>query len=219
VKLKGALTDREHEDTEHALSCYTLSAAKIRRHDGLVRTIAKFCHEGAIPTTIEPRPSAGVDRKRPDTAHNFTCKDVVTDVTVPHPCAKTYVKRGSWKEEGITAKWAHKKKANKYRALAVREGVTMMPLAIETYGWAHPEVHAFLKLVAKETVDAGLSDQSAGAFPTPKIMIGRHYAYLLQRLSVTLLKGNAEAVIDFARKAYKSARAKPAHWPHCRDGE
>jgi hypothetical protein len=211
--LRGALTDREHEDTEHALSCYTLNAAKTRRHDGLVGTISKFCHEGAIPTTIEPRPPSGVDRKRPDTAHNFTGKEVVTDVTVPHPSAKSYVRWGSWKEEGQTAKLAHQKKNDKYRALAVREGVTMMPLAIETYGWAHPGVHAFLKLVAKETVDAGLSDQSAGAFPTPKIMIGRHYAYLLKRLSVTLLKGNAEAVIDFARKANKSARPKHAHRP------
>jgi hypothetical protein len=96
----------------------------------------------------------------------------------------------------------------------MKEGANMMPLAIETYGWAHPEVHAFLKIVAKETVDAGLSDLSAGAFPTPKVMIGRHYAYLLQRLSVTLLRGNAQAVIDFARKANKSGGSAEVYNGH-----
>ena len=160
------------------------------------------------PLSPGPRLEWTVSALTPPTASQVRMSSVL------HPSGKSRVNAGAWKKAGHAADQAYRVKNNKYRPLALREGATMMPLAIETYGWAHPEVHAFLTIVAKETVDAGLSDQSAGAFPSPKVMIGRHYSYLLQRLSVTLLRGNAQAVIDFARKANKSSWSAAAHNGH-----
>ena len=85
----------------------------------------------------------------------------------------------------------------------MREKCAMIPLAIETYGTTHPNVYRFVKLIAKETVDKGLCHLRAGAFPTPKKLVGTLANDIMERLSAALQKGNAHALKDFVRKATK----------------
>ena len=204
--LTAAIADRFHDEAEHPIACYKFSAAWIRRHDAIVRVVSKACHEGAIPTTVEPRPLSLTDRKRPDTTHQFTGSDVRADVTVIHPAAKSYAAEAAH-APGHAANIAAHRKTLKHGPKTKQDGATFVPLAIETYGRLHPKVIDFFKLVAKETVDAGLCTEPAGAFPTPKIQAGRLLNKTLARVSAALLKGNAQILRQFARSARKSSKS------------
>ena len=208
---QDTLLDRSNLECEHPLACNVLSKAKIVRHNGILKVIFAACNEAGIPSHREPR-TLLEDEKRPDAFHRFTTKDALTDVVVPHPSAKAYVKGGSWRKKGMAAGRSANYKDNKYRLTAINECATFFPLAVETYGYMHVAMHKFLKMVASAAVEAGLSHEPAGAFPTAKIQAGRHYATLLTRVSVALLKGNAHCAFFFARMADKSINAAAVHY-------
>jgi len=127
-------------------------------------------------------------------------------VTVIHPAAKSYAAEAAH-VPGHAANIAAHRKTLKHGPQSKQDGATFVPLAIETYGRLHPKVIDFFRLVAKETVDAGLCTEPAGAFPTPKIQAGRLLNKTLARVSAALLKGNAQILRHFARSARKSTKS------------
>ena len=86
--------------------------------------------------------------------------DVIGDVKVSFPCAKSYLDKGSHSKEGYTASDAYIKKASKYKSndLDLLQGRNFIPISIESFGRFHPTVKPFISaLCAKAATISGVS--------------------------------------------------------------
>ena len=134
-----------------------------------------------VPARLEPSGLYRVDGKRPDgiTVVPWRCgKLLVWDATCPDTFAPSYISSAT-SEAGAVAALAEARKKSKYARLDHMHSFT--PVAIETSGVLGPDSMAFLKDLGHRLARVTGEDKST--------------AYLLQRLSVAVQRGNTASVL------------------------
>ena len=185
----------------HPLSCKK-SAGRFPRHAQLNDLIKRSLSTAGIPSVLEP---VGLDRgdgKRPDGLTTFpfksgkclawdaTCTDTYADSTVT----------GSALKPGTAARAAETRKVQRY--LSITPQYLFVPLAVETSGVIGPAAISFIKELGRMLTSA-TGDQ-------------RETAWLWQRISMAIIRGNAAAIRASAPQtsigpAVSHNRSGPAH--------
>ena len=168
----------------HPLSC-RYSAGRLPRHAALNDTVKRGLEAAGFPAHLEP---VGLDRgdgKRPDGITIFPFKvgkSLIWDAT----CSDTFATGSliaSAVAPGSAAKGAEERKKSKYASLTDR--YIFQPIAIETAGVFGPSTLTFLK---------SLGSRIATERGNP-----REAEYLIQRLSLAVIRGNAQAVLTSSK--------------------
>ena len=164
----------------HALTC-RLSAGRHPRHTALNDVVKRALQTAGIPSILEP---TGIDRgdgRRPDGMTVFPFaggKSLVWDAT----CVNTYAASNlpsATITAGAAAKDAEAHKTRKYASLTNR--FQFQPVAFETGGACGPSTKAFVRQLGAR-VAANTGDR-------------REQAWLWQRLSLAVIRGNAASVL------------------------
>ena len=168
----------------HTLSC-RYSAGRIPRHAALNDIIRRALLAAGIPAQLEP---AGLDRgdgKRPDgiTIFPYTRgRCLVWDATCVDTFGPSHLTRSAI-AAGSAASEAESRKTKKYADLAAR--FFFQPVAVETSCVLGPSTRDFLR-------DLGT-----------KVAIAhndvRERTWLLQRISLAVVRGNAHCVLSSSR--------------------
>jgi len=164
----------------HGLACKK-SKGRFSRHGEANDVIVRALRSAGIPSIKEPSGCSRADGKRPDgltlvpwtrgrpLVWDFTC----TDTYAPSYVATTSVQRGA------AAEGASEAKRRKYSFL---EGSYLFaPIAVETSGVWAKEALKFLQEVGRRIADVTGEKRST--------------SFLLQRLSLTIQRGNAASVL------------------------
>ena len=177
----------------HALSC-SKSAGRFPRHGELNDLVKRSLAASGIPSVLEPTGLDRGDGKRPDGLTTFpfkggkclawdaTCTDTFADSSL----AKSAIKPGS------AARAAEDRKVQRYASLSAQ--YLFVPLAVETSGVAGPSA---IRLV-----------QELGSRITSVTGERRETAWLWQKISIAIIRGNAVAIRG---SAYLSSTVSPAH--------
>ena len=164
----------------HGLSCKN-SEGRHYRHGAINDIVHRALTTARVPSRLEPSGLARTDGKRPDGVTMIpwkNCKPLVWDATCPDTLALSYRSQAT-SSAGAVADLAEGKKADKYSSLGV--GYSFAPIAIETFGAMGKNTLSFLKELGHR-VSRCTGEVKAKAF-------------LLQRLSVAVQRGNAASVL------------------------
>ena len=164
----------------HGLSCRQ-SEGRHHRHAAVNDIIHRALSTAKIPSRLEPSGLYRSDGKRPDGASVVPWKSgklLVWDATCPDTFAPSYNGLAS-SEAGLVAAQAEERKRSKYLHLSPVH--LFLPVAIETSGVVGPQSKMFLK-------ELGRRMEQATGEPLSR-------AYLFQRLSVAIQRGNAASVL------------------------
>ena len=167
------------QDGLHGLDCQK-SAGRYARHSELNTIIHRSLASIGRPSILEPNGMTRQDGRRPDGMTLFPWhggKPLVWDVTCVSTLASSHLQL-SVVEAGAAAAQAEEKKVVKYRDL--QNAYHFTPLGFETMGHWGPATMKFVRELGK------LLTQSTGE--------PRSTAFLKQRLSVAIQRGNAAAV-------------------------
>ena len=168
-----------NEDGLHGLDCGK-SAGRHARHSELNAIIHRSLSSIGRPSILEPSGMTRNDGRRPDGLTLFPWqqgKPLVWDVTCVSTLANSHLQH-SILEAGAAAEQAEAKKRDKYGDLSSSHIVT--PLGFETMGQWGPSTIRFVKELGR------LLEESTGE--------KRSAAFLRQRLSIAIQRGNAAAV-------------------------
>ena len=164
----------------HGLSCRR-SEGHHYRHAAINDLIHRALSTAKIPSRLEPSGLYRSDGKRPDgisVAPWRSGKLLVWDATCPDTFAPSFSVLAS-SEAGLVAAQAEEKKRSKYLHLASDHSFT--PVAIETSGVIGPQSLVFLHELGRRL------EQTTGE--------AKSRAYLFQRLSIAIQRGNAASVL------------------------
>ena len=164
----------------HGLSCRR-SQGRHYRHAALNDVIHRSLSAANVPSRLEPSGLEQADGKRPDGVTVVPWKSgkhLVWDATSPDTFAPSYLLSAT-NEAGAVAAAAESKKKSKYSCLGPAYFFT--PVAIETSGACGPLTLEFLRDLGNRLRQATGEESS--------------FAYLLQRLSVAVQRGNAASVL------------------------
>ena len=170
----------------HPLSC-RFSAGRIPRHTALNDIIKRALLKAGLPSTLEP---AGLDRgdgRRPDgmTLSPFkNGRGLVWDATCVDTFAATYLNQCAL-QAGHAANTAEHNKTTKYQAL--RDRYIFQPVAFETSGVLGCSTMTFL-------CDIGRKMTAESGDP-------REAAWLRQRVSIAVQRGNSASITASAKNA------------------
>ena len=164
----------------HGLACRK-SAGRHIRHNAVNDLIKRALASADVPAMLEPSSLSRDDGKRPDGLtimpwSNGRC--LVWDFTCPHTLAASHLNKAVL-GPGAVANDAESRKSVKYRSLAALYSLT--PIAVESMGPLGQEATIFFH-------ELGRRIEATTAEP-------RSLQYLLQRLSVTVQRGNAACII------------------------
>jgi hypothetical protein len=164
----------------HGLACRK-SAGRHMRHNAVNDLIKRALASADIPSLLEPKSLSRDDGKRPDGLTvlpwaNGRC--MVWDFTCPDTLASSHLNHAVV-GPGIVASDAERRKTAKYSALSPMYCFT--PIAVETLGALGDEAAAFFR---------ALGQRIATNTGEP-----RSCQFLLQRLSVTVQRGNAACIL------------------------
>ena len=154
----------------------TVRGATIYRHGAINDIIHRALHH-SVPSRLEPSGLVRTDGKRPDGVTMIPWKNgkpLVWDATCPDTLAISYRSQAT-SSAGAVADLTECRKADKYSSLGV--GYSFTPVAFETLGAMGKKSLAFVKDLGHRV------RQRTGE------------AYLLQRLSVAVQRGNAVSVL------------------------
>jgi len=166
-------------DGHHGLSCRRGNGMHAR-HDMVNEVLRRALASAAIPSVREPKGLFPVDGKRLDGASTVPWsrgKCVGWDVTCPDTFASSHIGLSSV-QAGALAKQAESKKTDKYRDIAPT--TLFVPVALETTGVWGPEGLRFVRDIGRKIAITSKDKRST--------------TFLLQRLSITLQRGNATCV-------------------------
>ena len=164
----------------HGLSCRK-SAGRHHRHSAVNDIIYRALVAAHVPSRLEPSGLFRSDGKRPDGVSIVPWKCgqlMVWDATCPDTLAPSYSTIAAH-QVGAVAQQAENRKTQKYKHLESCYFFT--PVAIETSGVFGPKTLEFLKELGHQ-----LRQVSREAYS---------FAYLTQRLSVAVQRGNAASVL------------------------
>ena len=176
----------EPGNTDHAMTCKTLSGALTLRHEILKEIWRRIARRAGIATSVEPvlrllrgaQAALIADREgsRGDILLALSGALTVADVSVVHPAAETYVQVAA-REEGGAAAIRDQQKRTKY-STADPHGYAFIPLSMETFGRLGKPAMQLLNTLAETAADGGVSKEG---FVTNA----------LHELSIGLCRGNA----------------------------
>lgn len=164
----------------HGLSCHR-SAGRLYRHGTLNDLIRRSLATASVPAILEPVGLARDDGKRPDGATLVPWKlgrALVWDVTCVDTFAQSHI-QGTRSQAGAAADQAQVNKRRKYSSLL--KDYDFAALAVETLGPWSSDMRNFIKALSSRLVQA-TGDPRAGA-------------YLSQRISIAIQRGNAASVM------------------------
>ena len=164
----------------HGLAC-KLSAGRQLRHSLINDAILRALQSAGVPSIREPRDLSRTDKKRPDGATLVPWsrgRCLLWDATTPDTLAPSHIQRSAL-QAGSAALAAESSKRSKYSILAVVHD--FVPIAIETLGAWGPEGWSF-------SGDLGRRISQVTGDP-------RATAFLRQRLSLAVQRGNAASVL------------------------
>jgi len=160
----------------HGLACKS-SAGRHTRHSQLNDIIWRALHRAQVPATKEPLGLSRGDGKRPDGITMIPWargRSLAWDVTVPDTLAPSHVFNSAQKA-GSAAVKAEASKSLKYASLAQTHH--FIPLAMETLGAWGPQCSDFISEVGRRITRVTGEPKET--------------AYLKQRLSIAIQRGNA----------------------------
>ena len=169
----------------HALTC-RLSVGRHPRHTALNDVVRRSLLSAGIPSILEP---TGVDRgdgKRPDgmTVYPYSRGvSLLWDATCVNTYAESYIPSTA-ASAGAAARDAEQRKRRKYADLTGR--FLFEPVAFETAGACGPSTKSFIKQLGARLISA------TGDY--------RETAWLWQRLSIAIMRGNAASVLATAER-------------------
>ena len=172
----------------HGLSCRK-SAGRHNRHSAVNEIIHRALVSAHVPSRLEPSGLYRSDGKRPDGVSIVPWKCgqlLVWDATCSDTFAPSYSTIAAH-QVGAVAQQAEDRKMQKYKHLDSCYFFT--PVAIETSGVFGPKTTEFLKVLGHR-----LRQVSGEA---------NSFAYLTQRLSVAVQRGNAASVLEQLRWTVK----------------
>lgn len=164
----------------HGLSCRK-SAGRHVRHNAVNDLIKRALTSANVPSMLEPNSLCRDDGKRPDGLTVLPWSHgrcLVWDFTCPDTLAASHLNRAVL-SPGAVANDAESRKSSKYKSLTALYSFT--PVAVETLGALGEEATAFFHDIGRRMV-------AVTAEP-------RSLQYFLQRLSVTVQRGNAACVL------------------------
>ena len=169
---------------DHALGCAKYGE-RIARHDMLREVIFEAAASAALAPVREERHLLPGTAARPGDVlirrwHDG--KDGALDVTVTGPLAKTNV-RAAAAEAGSSLSKAFDRKVQGAAAACQLQGLVFLPLAVETLGGLHRVAVEQLKRLGAAVGRHQGSDERVSS------------RQLFQRLSLTLMRGNAALII------------------------
>ena len=158
------------------------------RHSAVNDVIKRALASANIPSLLEPKSLCRDDCKRPDGLTilpwtNGCC--MVWDLTRPDTLA-TSILNHTVLAPGAVANDAESRKSAKYQSLTAMYSFT--PIAIETLGALGEEATAFFRELGQRIVAATNEPRSC--------------QYLMQRLSVTVQRGNAACILGTVPKSF-----------------
>ena len=164
----------------HGLSCRK-SAGRFPRHANLNDVVKRALASAGVPTVLEPQGLDRGDGRRPDGLTLFPYKQgksLTWDATCVDTFAESAVVNSSL-EPGSAAMAAEDRKRQRYAAIAQR--YIFIPVAVETTGVLGPAAAAFLTDLGRRITDV-TGDR-------------REVAWLRQRVSIAVIRGNAAAIL------------------------
>jgi nucleotide-binding universal stress UspA family protein len=189
----------DHGITDHAMTCKSLSGAMTLRHDIIKDTVRRIANRAGIATSVEPelRPLRGVQTaalnnrplSRGDVLLVLPDALTVTDISVVHPAAPTYV-AGAAQTDGSAAAARDQLKRARYET-EDPAAYAFTPFSVETYGRLGKPAMELLNTLATAATRGGADFK--GDFVTNA----------LKEISVGLCRGNA---ILYRRSLYVLAR-------------
>jgi len=160
----------------HGLSCKG-SAGRHTRHNQLNDVVWRALQRAQVPAMKEPLGLSRGDGKRPDGVTLIPWargRSLTWDVTVPDTLAQSHIQDSAQKAGSAAAK-AEASKSQKYASLA--HSHHFIPLAMETLGSWGPQCKDFISEVGRRITRVTGEPKET--------------AYLRQRLSVAIQRGNA----------------------------
>ena len=164
----------------HGLSCRK-SAGRHLRHSALNDLVKRALATAEVPSRLEPSSLSRSDGKRPDGITMMPWKQgrcLVWDVTCPDTLAPSHLNQAVT-GPGVVATAAEARKQLKYEVIS--RTYNFSPIAIETFGALGEEALEFFKDLA--TRIKNVTKES------------RAFEFLMQRLSVSMQRGNAVCVL------------------------
>jgi hypothetical protein len=164
----------------HGLSCKK-NPGKYSRHAALNDIIKRACASANIPSILEPSGTFRDDGKRPDGLTLIPWsrgRSLLWDATCVDTLAATYIQATS-RKDGAAAATAETKKFRTYASVSDR--YIFCPVAVETLGPFGEHAMAFIQ-------DLGKRLKTATGEP-------RSTAFLTQRISLAIQRGNASSVL------------------------
>ena len=164
----------------HGLSC-RLAVGRLARHGALNDVIHRALASAGVPSVLEPRELTRSDDRRPDGVtmiHWSKGRCLAWDATVVDSLAESHLKR-TVHTAGAAAKFAAECKVQKYTNLS--RSLFFVRIAVETLG---PLCASGAKFIS----ELGLRVASNSGDP-------RESSFLFQRISITIQRGNAAAVL------------------------
>lgn len=176
-QLCGAEVD---QFATHGLSCRK-SGGRHQRHAAINDIVYRALASACVPSRLEPSGLLRSDGKRPDGVTMIPWKNgkpLVWDATCPDTLAPSY-RTFACSRAGSVATMAEERKETKYVGLGSSH--SFVPVAVETFGVIGPKSMAFLKDLSIRI------RQRTGEV--------KARAYLLQRLSIAVQRGNTLSVL------------------------
>ena len=167
----------------HGLSC-SRNEGRHPRHAALNDVIRRSLAAAHILSTLEPTGLCRADGKRPDglTIVPWKCgRSLVWDVTCPDTFALSHIPQTT-RKAGAVASTAEVRKRSKYQDLLATHEI--VAVAVETSGEFGPEAEAFIGEVCQPFWGTSGDHMS--------------HAHLLQRVAVTVQRGNTAAGLGSA---------------------
>ena len=164
----------------YGLSC-SRSEGRHPHHAALNDVIQRSLAAAHIPSTLEPIGQCRTDGKWPDglTIVLWKCgRSLIWDVTCPDKFAPSHIPQAT-RQAGAVASAAEVTNSSKYQDLLATH--VFFTIAVETLGAFGPEAEVFIREVGPH-LQGTLGDPMS-------------HAHLLQRLMVTVQRGNAAAVL------------------------
>ena len=193
----------------HGLSC-PKSAGRHARHGNLNDVLRRAFSAAGLESVLEPTGLDRGERRRPDGITLFPFsrgKNLVWDATCSDTFSATSVIQSAL-SPGSAARCAEERKRSRYATLCER--YIFVPFAVETTGVLGPAAAGLVKELGRRLTSC-TGDK-------------RESAWLLQRVSVAVARGNAASVLGTARHAQPRTdlpgprktcqRVQPSRDPH-----
>jgi hypothetical protein len=163
------------------------------RHNRIVHELAALARDAGMSIRIEPRTDDSKNRNRVDIQLIGSQGVLLVDVSICQPTASSYYLAAS-KKAGSATRIREQIKHKKYDDIASKEGATLFPFVLETFGYVAEEGQKLLRAISKEAAYHGYYDED------------EFYSAALTRMAFSLQRNHAYAMMKCASQLCGSIR-------------